>query len=222
MGKETVDPKYIKEGLLVWISCFVVAEFLGIISTFALLGMENPEVLSVLVYDSVTSVVRIAALFYFSRIFGDNFVRSVVFDLSKIDEKYVLKVIPFLAITIAVDIFFTQLVEGEWKLQLFEAAFFYKYNVAYGIVPRIIYYLSGILSLNYIYLLFRKGIKIDLKFVDGGIIGLFLLWSIPQAVNVSPAVSLYSFLIILVIYLGYKYTRNPLTPIILWMAAQIV
>lgn len=222
MRKELVDPLYIKEGLMVWISCFAVADFLGMVSTFTLLGIKNAEVLSVLMYDSATSTARIIALLYLSKMFGDSFVKSAVIDTSTLNKKYFLKLTPFLAITVAVDMFFTQMVKGGWMLQLFEVTFFYKYNIIYGIIPRIIYYLTEILSLNYIYVFFHKGVKIDLKLVDGGIIGLFLLWSIPQAVNVSPIVSLYSFLIILIIYLGYKYTGNPLTSIILWMAAQTV
>ncbi len=218
MSAKTIDYSYLSEGIIVWISCFVVADFLGMISTFSLIGLENSKILATVLYDAVVSLSRFAALYYFARIFGNSF-SGIFYKKTNLRGAFIV-VLMVLPIVIVNEIFFTSAVVGRWIPQLFELSFFIKRQILYGIIFRVLYYLSEIASLNYLYMLFSNGFRVNFKIIDGGMILLFLFWSLPQSVGAGMYVILYSFITIFILYTSYRLTKNPLTSLLLWIVAQ--
>ncbi len=76
--------------------------------------------------------------------------------------------------------------------------------------------------MNYMYILAKKAWSFSKPSITAGTVFLILGWAILHIFTKNVLVMLYAIALVLILYIGYEYTKSPITPIILWFTILIV
>ena len=76
--------------------------------------------------------------------------------------------------------------------------------------------------MNYMNILAKKAWRFSKPPITAGTLFLILGWAVLHIFTKNILVALYAIVLVMIFYVGYEYTKSPITPIILWFTVLIV
>jgi len=76
--------------------------------------------------------------------------------------------------------------------------------------------------MNYMYILAKKAWEFAKYPITAGTIFLILGWAVPHLLTKNVLVMLYAMVLVIILYVGYEYTKSPITPTTLWFTILII
>jgi len=176
------------------------------------------QVLVYVISDMVIVTVRFSSLLYFSKMSRVSLADAIYKPL-RMNRSILLCLIICIVL---LDYLLTMSTYGVYKPQLLDYNYYVEKGLLWGFPFKILYYLSEIIVMNYMYILAKNTWSFTKHHITSGTLFLILGWALLHIFAKNVLVAFYAVVLVILFYLGYEYTGSPLTPIILWFTVLIV
>lgn len=199
---------------LAWGFGFILAETFGVITGIYLTASGFSQVSSGALGNAIVILSRFALLIPI----------SIVSGLSLREAAYIPPIRPAWVTVIsgsAIAAIGSSYFANSFTFQLLGIGYFARHDALWAFPIQILYYLSEIVVLNYIYIEAGKAWSWSIGPITPGMIFLILGWSLLHAITQNLFVAVYGVAVVLIIYIPYEHAKSPLTPVVVWFASLV-
>lgn len=200
--------------ILAWSLGFILAETLGVIVGFEAASGGLGAISASGLADLTTVASRSIVLAILPAITGLKLRNAIYSPRLKRKQLHVI-------LLGTIIIFISSYLENSFSIPLMGINYFLDNGAPWAFVAQILYYLSEIIIVNYMYILARAGWKWRRGPITAGTLFVILGWASLHAITKNAAVAAFAVVLVLILYTSYEYTKSPLSPIILWLVELI-
>ena len=206
--------------LLTWGLAFILAEITGIGVSYLAYVQGVSGILSGCIADMVIIIVRTLTLICIAKSYDVSLAYAVYKPLPMGRGLIILPMVVLCVIIL--DYLVTIVFYGSYSPQLLGINYFIEQKLLWAFPFKVGYYFSEVIVMNYMYILAKRAWPLLRPPITAGTIFLVLGWALPHILTKNVIVALYAIVLVVIFYVGYEYSKSPLTPITLWFTILIV